>query len=67
MSIPVSELRRWLETIPNEASIEDIKRTILIGINEGGLTLQVVGNDQTYLEVGGLPEGENNVLPTSDR
>jgi len=46
MSIPVSELRRWLETIPNDEEV---------GIDDDGLSLQVVGDSQTYLEVGGLP------------
>lgn len=46
MSILVSELTHWLETVPKEAEV---------GIDDGGLSLQVVGSPLTYLEVGGLP------------
>jgi hypothetical protein len=50
MSIPVSELKRWA------ATLDDVDH---VGIDEGGLTLQVVGYD-IYLEVGGIPEEDEN-------
>ncbi len=40
------ELTDWLDTLPEEAQI---------GIDDGGLCLQVLGSDE-YLEIGGLPE-----------
>lgn len=51
MSILVSELTHWLETVPKEAEV---------GIDDGGLSLQVVGSPLTYLEVGGLPNHKND-------
>lgn len=49
MAMKVSELKNWLSTLPNKAEV---------GIDEGGLQLQVVGNEDVYVEVGGLPEEE---------
>jgi len=47
MAISALELKRWINSIPNSTSI---------GIDDGGLILQVSGNPKVYLEVGGLPE-----------
>lgn len=48
MAIPIGELKRWLNTL------ED---TDAIGIDEGGLTLLSVDDPDAYLEIGGMPEG----------
>ena len=45
MAISIGELREWLDTLSDEASI---------AVDDGGLALVEVGGD-TYLEVGGLP------------
>jgi len=47
MAISTKELKKWINTLPDNISV---------GIDEGGLILQVVGNSDVYLEVGGLPE-----------
>ena len=56
MSIKAEELKQWINSLPSGTSI---------GIDEGGLTLQVVGNPEVYLEIGGLPE-EDPKYPRSD-
>jgi hypothetical protein len=47
MSISVKDLKQWLDSIPNSTQI---------GVDDGGLTLQVVGNPDVYLEVGGISD-----------
>lgn len=54
MTMPVKELKEWLNTLPKDAKV---------GVDEGGLCLRVVGEEdkkgQSYCEVGGLPEGDD--------
>jgi hypothetical protein len=45
-----AEIKEWLGALPDDANI---------GVDEGGLTLQVEGSD-AYLEVGGMPETEGD-------
>ena len=48
MSMPVRDIRAWLATLDDDDEV---------GIDDGGLTLHVVGAEPTpYLEIGGLPE-----------
>lgn len=47
MAISAKELKQWINSLPDGTSV---------GIDEGGLILQVSGNPEVYLEVGGLPE-----------
>jgi hypothetical protein len=42
-----TEVRAWLATLPDDA---------LVGIDEGGITLQALDSD-AYLDVGGMPPG----------
>jgi hypothetical protein len=44
----VRDIKKWLERIPPDERI---------GIDNGGLTLRVVGGPE-YYEIGGLPEEE---------
>ena len=53
MTIEAKELKEWINSLPSGTSI---------GIDEGGLTLQVVGNPDVYLEIGGLPDEENATI-----
>ena len=45
--IRASELKKWLKTLPVNAEV---------AVDEGGLTLVVIDDKETYLEVGGVPE-----------
>lgn len=47
--IHIQELKRWLNTLPPEAGIS---------IDDGGLTLVCDEDPDAYLEVGGIPEIE---------
>ena len=47
MAISKQELLNWVSSIPDENGI---------AIDDGGLALVVVGNDDFYIEVGGTPE-----------
>jgi len=49
--IAVSELKRWLDTL----EFDDF-----VGIDETGLTLRSVEDEDAYLEIGGLLEDEND-------
>jgi hypothetical protein len=49
MSISALELKSWINSLPDRCTI---------AIDDGGLTLQVVGSPEVYLEVGGMPEEE---------
>jgi hypothetical protein len=46
-------IKRWLATLPEDAEI---------GVDGGGLTL-VVDGDDSYLEVGGMPDPTENASP----
>jgi len=47
MAMFVSELKRWLNTLNDDD---------VIGVDEGGLCLQVDGDPGIYYEIGGLPD-----------
>lgn len=47
MAMCIKEVKRWLETIPDREEV---------AIDDGGLCLVVVNHENTYLEVGGIPE-----------
>ena len=49
MAISVSEIKEWLNTLPADA---------LVGVDDGGLCLRVVGDHIPYCEIGGLPDEE---------
>jgi hypothetical protein len=49
MAMSKAEIQQWLDNLPEDVGV---------GINEDGLTLQVVNNPDLYLEVGGLPEDD---------
>jgi hypothetical protein len=51
MAMRKEEVEAWLKTIPPET---------WIAIDDGGLSLVVVDNQDVYIEVGGLPEEEGN-------
>lgn len=52
MAIPAKDLIHWLNSLPLNANV---------GVDDGGLTLQVIDNPQTYIEVGGIPTDEEDV------
>ena len=47
MAMTVQEIREWLDTLSDEDEV---------GVDDTGLTLRVVGDLDSYCEVGGLPE-----------
>jgi hypothetical protein len=49
MAISKQELKNWVDSIRDEDDI---------AIDDGGLALVVVGEDDIYLEIGGAPEGQ---------
>jgi hypothetical protein len=49
MAIDANSIIKWLNSLPINTSV---------GIDEGGLALQVVDHPDVYLEVGGLPEND---------
>jgi hypothetical protein len=51
------DVRTWLDTLPEDAEI---------GIDDGGLCLQM-GGSEVYLEIGGLPEEGTTVEPQQSR
>jgi hypothetical protein len=53
MAVSKKELQRWVNTLPDDAQV---------GVDEGGLTLCVVGDADTYYEVGGLPEDDDSPI-----
>jgi len=53
MAMLKQDLKKWINSIPDNSEI---------GIDDGGLTLQVVNHPEIYLEVGGIPEEETEVL-----
>ena len=46
MATKVRDLRAWLNGLDGDASV---------GIDDGGLALQVLGDEENYYEVGGIP------------
>jgi hypothetical protein len=46
----VMEVQRWLETL---------SRFDEVGVDEGGLTLRSLLQPKAYLEIGGMPEEED--------
>jgi hypothetical protein len=57
MAMTVREIRAWLDSLAPEARV---------GVDEGGLILAVVGNvDDEYLEVGGIPEEDEQPRATT--
>lgn len=51
MAMPVRELRGWLDTLGDDQ---------LVGVDEGGLCLVVAGDPEPYLEIGGMPDDEED-------
>jgi len=49
MAEPVSDIIGWLQGVAR------IKPDALIGVNDDGLALEVVGNPGVYYEIGGIP------------
>ncbi len=49
----VKEVKDWLSVMPDDSCV---------AVDEGGLTLVMVGNEGVYLEVGGVPEEDENDL-----
>lgn len=47
MAITAKELRKWLVTFADDD---------LVAIDEGGLEILLVRNQNIYLEIGGIPE-----------
>ncbi len=43
----VKEVKDWLNVMPDDSCV---------AVDEGGLTLVMVGNEGLYLEVGGVPD-----------
>ena len=50
MAMFVDEIRRWLDTLDDGD---------VVGIDDGGLCLTVVGDEESYIEIGGIPEDED--------
>jgi len=51
MAMQVSEIREWLDTLNDDD---------LVGVDDGGLCLRVVDNSAPYLEIGGMPDEEED-------
>jgi hypothetical protein len=52
MAMRVDEIMEWLKTLREDD---------LVGVDDGGLMLEVVDNSAEYLEIGGLPlEGDDH-------
>ena len=54
----VAELQRWLGTLPKDSQV---------AVDEGGLTLVVVGDQGVYLELGGVPDDAECWVPPHER
>jgi hypothetical protein len=54
MAVTIKELRKWLDNFEDDT---------MVGVEEGGLTLEVVGLPQAYFEIGGSPEEEDADWP----
>lgn len=46
MAMAVNEIREWLNTLNDDD---------MVGINDDGLALEVVGEPGSYCEIGGIP------------
>lgn len=55
MTIAAAELRRWIDSLPEDSEV---------AIDEGGLTLMETGGD-AYLEVGGIPLESEDFLQSA--
>ncbi len=51
MAMPVKEIREWLDTLNDDD---------LVGVDDGGLSLQVVDDPGSYCEIGGIPEEDED-------
>jgi len=51
MAMTVREIKEWLNTLQDDD---------LVGIDDGGLCLEVAEDPGTYCEIGGLPEEEED-------
>jgi hypothetical protein len=51
MAMTKTEITEWLDTLPDDAEI---------GVDDGGLCLRVVDDPEPWLEIGGMPEGEED-------
>lgn len=51
MAMTVKEIREWLNSLAADE---------LVAVDDGGLTLVVVGDERVYCEVGGIPEEEED-------
>ncbi len=47
MAMIVREIKEWLNTLSEAAEV---------GVDDGGLCLRVVDDEENYCEIGGLPE-----------
>lgn len=56
MAMTVREIQEWLKTL---------KPTDRVGVDDGGLCLCVVGDEEPYLEIGGLP-ADDDAAETGD-
>jgi hypothetical protein len=50
MAMFVEDIKAWLNTLDDDT---------LVGIDDGGLCLQETTNTENYLEVGGIPEEDD--------
>ena len=51
MAETVREIKKWLNTLDDDD---------LVGVDDGGLCLRVVGEIHVYHEIGGMPEREED-------
>lgn len=51
MAMTVREIKEWLNTLQDDD---------LVGVDEGGLCLELVGDPESYCEIGGIPEEEED-------
>jgi hypothetical protein len=52
MTMSIRRIKQWPNTIEKHP---------LVGVSEGGLGLQEVGNEDVYIEIGGLPDEEDEI------
>lgn len=57
MATSIRDLREWLKGRSGDEEI---------AVDEGGLTLVIVGEEEDYLEVGGVPEDSGHDLDEDD-
>ena len=51
MAVDKKEIMDWLNSLPEGTEV---------GIDDGGMILHVVGDPKPYLEIGGIPEDEDD-------